>query len=88
MYVQASVGVVTPNLGFEIVLSLFAAVIVGGIGNAYGALAGGILIGLVQEWATLVAPASIKVAVGFGAMILVLILRPQGLLGRVRSADR
>src|SRR2546430_1334717 len=70
----ASVGVVTPNLGFEIVLSLFAAVIVGGIGNAYGALAGGILIGLVQEWATLVAPASIKVAVGFGAMILVLIL--------------
>jgi neutral amino acid transport system permease protein len=84
----ASIGVVTPNLGFEIVLSLFAAVIVGGIGNAYGALCGGILIGLVQEWSTLVAPASIKVAVGFGAMILVLILRPQGLLGRARSVDR
>jgi neutral amino acid transport system permease protein len=84
----ASVGIVTPNLGFGIVLSLFAAVIVGGIGNAYGALAGGILIGLVQEWSTLVAPANIKVAVGFCAMILVLILRPQGLLGRVRSADR
>jgi branched-chain amino acid transport system permease protein len=84
----ASIGVVTPNLGFEIVLSLFAAVIVGGIGNAYGALFGGILIGLVQEWSTLVAPASIKVAVGFGAMILVLILRPQGLLGRARSVDR
>jgi neutral amino acid transport system permease protein len=84
----ASIGVVTPNLGFEIVLSLFAAVIVGGIGNAYGALFGGILIGLVQEWSTLVAPASIKVAVGFGAMILVLILRPQGLLGRTRSVDR
>jgi neutral amino acid transport system permease protein len=84
----ASVGVVTPNLGFGIVLSLFAAVIVGGIGNAYGALAGGVLIGLVQEWSTLVAPANIKVAVGFCAMILVLILRPQGLLGRARSADR
>jgi neutral amino acid transport system permease protein len=84
----ASVGVVTPNLGFEIVLSLFAAVIVGGIGNAYGALLGGILIGLVQEWSTLVAPASIKVAVGFGAMILVLILRPQGIMGRARSVDR
>jgi neutral amino acid transport system permease protein len=84
----ASVGVVTPNLGFGIVLSLFAAVIVGGIGNAYGALAGGLLIGLVQEWSTLVAPANIKVAVGFCAMILVLILRPQGLLGRARSADR
>jgi neutral amino acid transport system permease protein len=84
----ASVGVVTPNLGFGIVLSLFAAVIVGGIGNAYGALAGGVFIGLIQEWSTLVAPANIKVAVGFCAMILVLILRPQGLLGRARSADR
>ena len=84
----ASVGVVTPNLGFGIVLSLFAAVIVGGIGNAYGALAGGLLIGLVQEWSTLVAPANIKVAVGFCAMIVVLILRPQGILGRARSADR
>jgi neutral amino acid transport system permease protein len=84
----ASVGVITPNLGFEIVLSLFAAVIVGGIGNAYGALLGGFLIGLVQEWSTLVAPASIKVAVGFGAMILVLILRPQGIMGRARSVDR
>jgi neutral amino acid transport system permease protein len=84
----ASVGVVTPNLGFEIVLSLFAAVIVGGIGNAYGALLGGFLIGLVQEWSTLVAPASIKVAVGFGAMILVLLVRPQGIMGRARSVDR
>ena len=84
----SSVGVVTPNLGFGIVLSLFAAVIVGGIGNAYGALAGGILIGLVQEWSTLVLPANIKVATGFVVMILVLILRPQGITGRARSADR
>ncbi len=84
----ASIGVVTPNLGFGIVLSLFAAVIVGGIGDAYGALAGGILIGLVQEWSTLVVPVNLKVAVGFGAMILILVLRPQGILGRARSADR
>jgi neutral amino acid transport system permease protein len=84
----ASIGVVTPQLGFGIVLSLFAAVIVGGIGDAYGALAGGILIGLVQEWSTLVVPVNLKVAVGFGAMILVLILRPEGLFGRARSAGR
>src|SRR5207244_5485782 len=45
----ASVGVVNPNLGFGIVLSLFAAVVVGGIGDAFGALAGGLLVGLVQE---------------------------------------
>jgi neutral amino acid transport system permease protein len=84
----ASVGVVTPTLGFGIVLSLFASVIVGGIGNAYGALAGGLLIGLVQEWSTLVAPAEIKVAVGFCVMIAVLIVRPQGILGQARSAER
>jgi len=85
---RASIGVVTPQLGFGIVLSLFAAVIVGGIGDAYGALAGGILIGLVQEWSTLVFPVNLKVAVGFGAMILVLILRPEGIFGRARSAGR
>ena len=84
----ASIGVVTPQLGFGIVLSLFAAVIVGGIGDAYGALAGGILIGLVQEWSTLVVPVNLKVAVGFGAMILVLILRPEGIFCRARSAGR
>jgi neutral amino acid transport system permease protein len=84
----ASIGVVTPNLGFGIVLSLFAAVIVGGIGDPYGALAGGIFIGLVQEWSTLVVPVNLKVAVGFGAMIAVLILRPQGIFGRARSARR
>jgi neutral amino acid transport system permease protein len=83
----ASVGVVTPNLGFGIVLSLFASVIVGGIGNAYGALAGGILIGLAQEWSTLVLPVNIKVAVGFVVMILVLILRPEGIFGRARSVE-
>ena len=84
----ASIGVVTPQLGFGIVLSVFAAVIVGGIGDAYGALAGGILIGLVQEWSTLVLPVNLKVAVGFGAMILVLVLRPEGIFGRPRSAGR
>ncbi|MBA3376822.1 MAG: branched-chain amino acid ABC transporter permease [Actinobacteria bacterium] len=84
----ASIGVITPQLGFGIVLSLFAAVIVGGIGNAYGALAGGILIGIVQEWSTLVMAANLKVAVSFAVMILVLILRPQGILGQARTPER
>jgi neutral amino acid transport system permease protein len=84
----ASIGVITPNLGFGIVLSIFAAAIIGGIGDAYGALAGGIFIGLVQEWSTLVFPVNLKVAVGFGAMILVLVVRPQGIFGRARSPGR
>ena len=81
-------GVVNPNLGFSLILSIFAAVVVGGIGNAYGALAGGLLIGLVQEWSTLVIDPAMKVAVGFAVLILVLLIRPQGLFGRGRSADR
>lgn len=82
-------GVVNPNLGFALILSIFAAVVVGGIGSAYGALAGGMLIGLVQEWSTLVVEPQLKVAVGFAVLILVLLVRPQGLFGRGRrSADR
>lgn len=78
----AAIGTMTPNLGFFLLLSLFAAVILGGIGNAYGALAGGLLLGLAQEWSTLVIDARWKVAVGFAILIIVLIVRPQGLFGR------
>jgi branched-subunit amino acid ABC-type transport system permease component len=81
-------GTVNPQLGFTLILSIFAAVVVGGIGNAYGALAGGMLIGVAQEWSTLVIDPSMKVAVGFAVLILVLLVRPQGLFGRARSVDR
>jgi len=81
-------GTVNPQLGFTLILSIFAAVVVGGIGNAYGALAGGMLIGVAQEWSTLVIDPSMKVAVGFAVLILVLLIRPQGLFGRARSVDR
>ncbi|MEX2193666.1 MAG: branched-chain amino acid ABC transporter permease [Thermoleophilaceae bacterium] len=81
----ASIGVMTPNLGFFLLLGLFAAVILGGIGNAYGALAGGVVLGLVQEWSTLVFDARWKIAVGFAVLILVLIVRPQGIFGRERA---
>jgi neutral amino acid transport system permease protein len=78
------IGVLTPNLGFFLLLSLFAATVLGGIGNAYGALAGGIALGLVQEWSALIVDPRWKVAVGFVVLIAVLIMRPQGILGRSR----
>lgn len=78
----SAIGNMTPNLGFFLLLSLFAAVILGGIGNAYGALAGGVLLGLTQEWSTLLIDARWKLAVGFLVLILVLVVRPQGLFGR------
>jgi neutral amino acid transport system permease protein len=74
-----------PELGFELLLPIFAAVVVGGIGNAYGALAGGIMLGLVIEWSTLYIAPGWKSAIGFVVLILVLVIRPQGIFGRART---
>ena len=74
-----------PELGFELLLPIFAAVILGGIGDAFGALAGGLVLGLVIEWSTLFIEARWKVSIGFAALIIVLIVRPQGIFGRARD---
>jgi neutral amino acid transport system permease protein len=76
---------VQPELGFELLLPIFAAVVMGGIGNAYGALAGGIVLGLVIEWSTLFIDARWKTAIGFVVLILVLVVRPQGIFGRAKT---
>jgi neutral amino acid transport system permease protein len=76
---------VRPELGFGLLLPIFAAVILGGIGDAFGALAGGIVLGLVIEWSTLFIDFRWKTAVGFAALIVVLIVRPQGIFGRARA---
>ena len=73
-----------PELGFELLLPIFAAVVVGGIGNAFGALAGGVALGLVIEWSTLFIDSRWKTAIGFIVLILVLMIRPQGIFGRAR----
>jgi neutral amino acid transport system permease protein len=83
--VVASTGSLSPNTGFFLLLSLFAAVVLGGIGNAYGALAGGLVIGLAQEWSTLIIESQWKVAVSFVILIIVLIVRPQGIFGKERT---
>jgi neutral amino acid transport system permease protein len=74
-----------PELGFELLLPIFAAVVMGGIGNAYGALAAGVLLGLVIEWSTLFIDARWKTGIGFVVLILVLVIRPQGIFGRART---
>jgi neutral amino acid transport system permease protein len=83
--VAASIGGFTPNTGFTLLLSIFAAVILGGIGNAFGALIGGLVIGITQEWSTIVIAAEWKVAISFLVLIVVLVLRPQGIFGRERT---
>jgi neutral amino acid transport system permease protein len=74
-----------PELGFELLLPIFAVVVLGGIGDAFGALTAGILLGVVIEWSTLVIDSRWKTAIGFVVLILVLIIRPQGIFGRARA---
>jgi branched-subunit amino acid ABC-type transport system permease component len=81
----AAVGSVNPNFGFLILLSLFTAAVLGGIGNAYGALAGGLVVGLAQEWSTLFFAARWKPVVGFAILILMLLLMPRGIFGSGRA---
>lgn len=58
-----------------------AAAILGGIGNAYGAMLGGMVIGLSQEMSMAFLPGEYKVAVSFAIMIAVLFFRPRGIMG-------
>lgn len=71
------------DTGLQILLLLFAAVTLGGLGTAFGALVGALVIGLVVEMAgPLGAPGDLKYAVALAILILLLLFRPQGLLGR------
>jgi branched-chain amino acid transport system permease protein len=73
---------VTPPLGPYYTLLAFVIVIVGGLGSMTGALLGGVLIGVSEALAGLFIAPSAKSMFSFGLLILVLLLRPQGLLGR------
>src|SRR5205085_5594834 len=80
-----------PNFGFQLLLPVFAAVVLGGIGSAYGALAGGIVLGVAQELSTWSGFAGgvnpvYKPVVAFGVLALALLFRPQGLFGDARVA--
>jgi branched-chain amino acid transport system permease protein len=75
-------GDVKPSLGPDYTLLGFIIVIVGGLGSMAGALLGGVLIGVSEAIAGLVLVPSMKSMVSFGLLILVLVVRPQGLLGK------
>lgn len=73
-----------PGLGWNFLLPLFAAAILGSIGNMYGALLGGLIIGIVQQVSTAFLLPTYKPAIAFLIMILILIFRPQGIFGESR----
>lgn len=68
--------------GFRILLLIFAAVVLGGLGTAYGALLGAIIVGLFTQLSTLVIPTELKNVGALAILILILLVRPQGILGR------
>jgi neutral amino acid transport system permease protein len=81
----AAAGSVNPNFGFFVLLSLFTAAVLGGIGNAYGALLGGLVIGLTEEWSTLIFNPRWKPVVGFAILIAMLLVLPRGIFGGARA---
>jgi branched-chain amino acid transport system permease protein len=68
--------------GFQILLLLFASVTLGGLGTALGATVGAMIIGFVVELSVLVIPADLKYAASLIILVLVLLIRPQGVLGK------
>jgi branched-chain amino acid transport system permease protein/neutral amino acid transport system permease protein len=73
-----------PGMGWNFLIPLFAATILGSIGNLYGALIGGLAIGIAQQVSTAFLMPTYKPAVAFVIMILILLIRPQGIFGERR----
>ena len=70
---------VRPNMGWFLILPMFASVILGGIGNPYGAIAGALVIGIAQEVSVPLLGSEYKQGVALMIMVLILLFRPQGL---------
>lgn len=76
---------ISPIIGKNLVLPIFAATIVGGIGSVYGAVLGGFIVGIASSFALLILPSGYSPAVPFLIIILVLFIRPNGLFGEARA---
>lgn len=70
------------DMGFGLLLLMFAAVVVGGLGTAYGAMVGGILIGVASQVSTYWISPKYRIGVALAVLIAAVLLRPQGILGR------
>jgi neutral amino acid transport system permease protein len=69
------------DMGFKLLLLIFAAVVLGGLGTAYGAMVGAFIVGVTIEVSTFWIDPNVKNAVGLGVLVLMLLVRPQGILG-------
>jgi neutral amino acid transport system permease protein len=72
------------DMGFNLLLLMFAGVILGGLGTAYGAMVGSIVVGIVAQLSTLYFPIELQNAWALAVLIVVLLFRPQGILGKAQ----
>ncbi|PZS16086.1 MAG: branched-chain amino acid ABC transporter permease [Pseudonocardiales bacterium] len=79
-------GALTPGMGFSFLLIVFAAAILGGIGQPYGAMAGAIAVGVAMEVSAIYIKSDYKTVVAFAILIVALLFRPQGLVPAKRLA--
>ncbi|SFI42321.1 branched-chain amino acid transport system permease protein [Bosea sp. OK403] len=72
---------IDPLTGYRVLLSVFAAAVLGGLGSIPGAVVGALALGVAEELALIVTPATYRTAVGFVAILIMLTFRPRGILG-------
>ena len=77
-----TINTFSPQSAGEFTLQSFVIAVLGGLGNMWGALAGGVLLGLVQSWGGQYLSGTLVNAIAFGVLVLVLIVKPSGLIGR------
>jgi branched-chain amino acid transport system permease protein len=70
-----------PTMGAELLLPLFAAVILGGIGSVWGSVVGGLLVGLTESFSVSIVGAEYRTASAFVVLIVILMIRPNGIFG-------
>ena len=77
-------GQLTSEMGFELLLPLFAAVLLGGVGSMLGAAAGALIIGISGSLSILLIPSSYKPAIPFIILLIILYIRPKGIFGKAK----
>jgi branched-chain amino acid transport system permease protein len=82
------IGSTRQNAGFLLGVKAFTAAVMGGIGNLRGALLGGLILGVMENWGSAVFGSEWKDVVSFVLLVLILLVRPQGLLGEALGKAR
>ncbi len=80
--IALTIGKLNPYIGFIAGIKAFTAAVLGGIGSIPGAMLGGVLLGLAETFASGYLPSEYKDVVSFGLLVLILLFRPTGLLGK------